>query len=98
MPKYFDIHSHLNFSDYDVDRDDVITRLRKTDTQTIVVGTDFELSKKAVELADKHEEIFACIGVHPVDDSSKTFELDNFKTLITNPKVVAIGECGMDFF
>ena len=40
MPKYFDIHSHLNFKDYDADREEVIKRLGETGTHTIVVGTD----------------------------------------------------------
>src|SRR3989338_6437501 len=97
MPKYFDIHSHLNFSDYDENFDEVIERLRETETHTIVVGTDFKSSKRAVELADKYEEIYASIGIHPVD-KSESFEVEKFDSLITNPKVVAIGECGLDFY
>jgi len=98
MPKYFDIHSHLNFSEYDTDLEEVIARLRQTDTHTIVVGTDVESSKRAVKLADKYAEIYACIGVHPVDDPNKIFEIFDFESLISNPKVVAVGECGLDFF
>lgn len=98
MPKYFDIHSHLNFPDYEKDFEEVITRLRETETHTIVVGTDLESSRKAVELADKYEEIYACIGIHPVDDPKKVWEEDKFEELVKNPKVVAIGECGLDFF
>jgi TatD DNase family protein len=98
MPKYFDIHSHLNFPDYDKDWDDVIARLHETETHTIVVGTDFESSKRAVELADKYEEIYACIGVHPVDNPTRFFEKEKFEKLIKHPKIVAVGECGLDFF
>ena len=98
LPKYFDIHSHLNFSDYDLDREQVINRLKETSTHTITVGTDFESSKRAVDLADKHEEIYACIGIHPVDDSAQQFRISDFEPLISHPKVVAIGECGLDFF
>ena len=99
MPKY-----------YDVDREAVIKNLKETNTYTIAVGTDLESSKKAVELADKHEEIYACIGVHPADDTSATFEDTPLPTLplargeqgwgelVKHPKVVAIGECGLDFF
>ncbi|MFH1473055.1 MAG: TatD family hydrolase [bacterium] len=97
-PKYFDIHSHLNFPDYDEDREVVIERLKETNTHTMVVGTDFESSKKAVELADKHEEIYACIGIHPADDVSASWEGEKFDKLISSPKVVAVGECGLDFF
>lgn len=97
MPKYFDIHSHLNFKDYDADREEVIKRLKETGTHTIVVGTDLESSTQAVVLADKYEEIYACIGVHPVD-KLESFEVEKFESLIQNPKVVAVGECGLDFF
>jgi len=98
MPKYFDIHSHLNFKDYDVDRDEVMKRLASTETATIVVGTDFESSKWAVEIAEKYENVYACIGVHPVDDPKITFEKSKFEELIKHPKVVAVGECGIDLF
>jgi TatD DNase family protein len=98
MPEYFDIHSHLNFADYEKDWDEVVERLRETGTWTIVVGTDLASSQKAVELADKYEEIYACIGIHPVDDASQKFDEREFEKLVTYPKVVAIGECGLDFF
>lgn len=98
MPKYFDIHSHINFSDYDSDREEVVARLKETDTHTIVIGTDYESSKSAVELAEKHEGIYASIGVHPVDNPARVFELEKFEELVKNPKVVAIGECGLDFY
>ncbi|MDO8590071.1 MAG: TatD family hydrolase [bacterium] len=98
MPKYFDVHSHLNASQYDSDRGEVISRLKETGTHTIVIGTDLESSKMAVNLADKHEEIYACIGVHPVDNPSESFEKEKFDELVKHPKVVAVGECGLDFF
>ena len=98
MLKYFDIHSHLNSSKYDTDRDEVIGRLEAFETGTIVIGTDFESSKQAVELADQYSNIFACIGVHPVDDPSRVFEAEKFRELGKSPKVVAVGECGLDFF
>ncbi len=97
-PDYFDIHSHLNFSDYVADIEEVIGRLKSTNTYTIVVGTDIESSKQAVSLADKHSQIYACVGVHPVDDPSGGFDEEEFGSLVKNHKVVAIGECGLDFF
>jgi TatD DNase family protein len=96
--KYFDIHSHLNFPEYDADRKEAIARLKETDTYTIVVGTDFESSERAVKLAEENENIYACIGVHPVDDINKKFESEKFEGLARHSKVVAIGECGLDFF
>ncbi len=96
--QYFDIHSHLNFPQYDADREEVIQRLKDTETYTIAVGTDFESSGRAVKLAEENENIYACIGVHPVDDPKIVFEVEKFEELVKHPKVVAIGECGLDFF
>src|SRR3989338_8289396 len=98
MPKYFDIHSHLNAPAYNSDMEEVIARLKEADTYTVAIGTDLESSKKAVDLADKYEEIYACIGIHPVDNPSQSFEREKFEKLVKHPKTVAIGECGMDFF
>ncbi len=104
MPKYFDIHSHLNFKDYDADREQVIGRLKETSTHTIVVGTDLESSEQAIELAGKYEEIYACIGIHPIKHKGQTLNTNSkgltfkFSELIKHPKVVAVGECGLDFY
>lgn len=69
MPiKYIDIHSHLNFPDYDADREEVIAKMKELGVATITVGTSLETSQSAVALAEKHENIFACIGIHPVDE------------------------------
>ncbi len=98
MPKYFDFHSHLNFSDYDTDLEEVLARLRETETHTVVVGTDLESSKRAVSLAEKHVGVYASVGVHPVDNPTRYFDVEEFAKLVSHPKVVAIGECGLDFF
>lgn len=98
MPEYFDVHSHLNAPQFKDDVGETVERLRKTNTFTIVVGTDFEDSKLAVALAEKYKEVYASIGLHPVDNVAQGFEKEKFKELVKHPKVVAIGECGMDFF
>ena len=98
MPKYFDIHSHLTFKDYDADREEVIKKLKETNTHTITIGTDLESSIQAVELANKYDGIYSCVGVHPVDDSQKDFDIAEFEKLVGHPKVVAVGECGLDFY
>lgn len=98
MPDYFDIHSHVTDTQYDTDREAVLARLTDTNTYTITVGTDFELSQSAVELAHTHANVFACIGVHPVDNPTRKFEVEKFESLVSHPKVVAIGECGLDYF
>jgi len=100
MYKYVDIHSHLNFPDYDVDREQIIVRMKEKGVATITVGTSLETSRGAVVLAEAHEHIFACIGVHPADGADNIghcyFDEKSFEELVKNPKVVAIGECGLD--
>jgi len=61
-----DTHSHLNFKAYDNDRDEVIKRAQKEGVVCIDVGTKYETSKRAVELAEKYEGIYAAIGMHPI--------------------------------
>ena len=63
---------------------------------TISVGVDFETSKREVELAEKHENIFACVGQHP-ENVAGGFD-ERICALAENPKVVAIGECRLDYF
>lgn len=97
MYDYIDIHSHLNFGDYEKDFDEVIKRLKESNTATITVGCDLASSKKAVELADKYENIYACIGLHPADNTTEVFDEAEFEKLVAHKKVVAIGECGLDY-
>lgn len=96
--KYIDIHSHLNFPEYDMDREEVIARMKENGVATIVVGTSLKTSRSAVELAQQHDNIFACIGIHPGESGIKWEDgEDVFKELVKHPKVVAIGECGLDY-
>ena len=95
-----DSHAHLQWSNFDKDREDVIIRAEEADVKCIVnIGYDFEGSKKAIELAEKHEGLRAAIGIHP-HNASKFNEktLDNLRRLSENPKVVAIGEIGLDYY
>lgn len=98
--KYIDIHGHVNFSDYDKDREGVIKRAQEAGVGIIAVGTDIESSKKVVELAETHGNVWAIVGFHPTDakvvDISGDFSV--LDQLANNPKVVAIGECGLDYF
>ncbi len=101
--KYIDIHCHLDFKDYDPDREAVLTRMKENKVGAITIGTDLESSKRAVEIANQNENIWACIGVHPVPSPEQGegrvgFLEEEFENLVKNPKVVAIGECGLDYF
>ncbi len=95
---YIDAHSHLQFSKYDADRVDVISRAHTASVGVINVGTDFESSKKAIEYAHTYENMWAIVGLHPTDVTDAAFDYESFKQLALDPKVVAIGECGLDFF
>ncbi|MEY4602283.1 MAG: hypothetical protein RL292_224 [Candidatus Parcubacteria bacterium] len=97
MFNYIDIHSHLYFKDFDSDREEVIARMKERGIATISIGTGVETSRQSVELARDHENLYACVGMHPGDVSDATVppEIDE---LALDPKVVAIGECGFDYF
>jgi TatD DNase family protein len=90
-----DTHSHLNFKAFDADRDEVIKRTKENNIVCIDVGTKFETSKHAVELAEKNENIFSAIGLHPIH-IDEGFDKEKYKEFAKNKKVVAIGEIGLD--
>ena len=64
----------------------------------IVVGVDFESSREAAALAEKHEYLWATVGVHPNNTHAENFDASKFSAFLENPKVVGIGECGLDYF
>jgi TatD DNase family protein len=97
QPKIFDIHSHLNFRDFDRDREEVIKQMQEKNIWTICVGADGKTSKECVDLAEKYENIFASVGVHPTEHLGVEPLSDlNLRKMAGHPKVVAIGECGID--
>lgn len=97
---YFDIHGHINFPEYDADREEVIKRAQEAGVGIITVGVGLESSRQAIELAESHENMWAIVGIHPTDTHSDVAdkEFEGIKELAKHPKVVAIGECGLDYF
>ena len=97
--EYIDIHSHLSFQDYGQDLLGVLINMRANNTATISVGADYESSRESVSLAQENPDIFACVGCHP-DDShvAEVFDITKYEDLVKMPKVVAVGECGLDYF
>jgi len=91
-----DTHAHLNLKDYKNDADEVIKRALENGVWMINAGVGFETSKKAVELAEKFPGVYAAVGFHP-NDSKEEFDYSVLKELAANPKVVAIGETGLDY-
>jgi TatD DNase family protein len=95
-----DSHAHLDMDDFDADRDQVIKRAVQEGVARIVtIGTDLTSSRKAIEIAKKYENIYATVGYHPHNaDEADAGELEKLRTLASEPKVVAWGEIGLDFF
>lgn len=96
--KFFDIHSHIQFPPYESDREEVIARMEREEVGTIVVGTGKDSSEKATALAVAHEGVFASVGLHPNDTAHEIFDEVFFRELLSQEKVVAVGECGLDYF
>ncbi len=92
-----DTHAHLNFSAYKEDAQEVIQRSLDNDVWMINVGSQYSTSKRAVEMATKYPQgIYAAVGLHPIYAADK-FDYERYKILAQSPKVVAIGEIGLDY-
>ena len=98
--RLFDTHVHLDAGRFDRDRSQV---LRRAHAQGVVamlnVGFDLASSRAAVKLAASHDHIWAAVGLHPHHASQYSEELEGeFRALLQSPRVVALGECGLDFY
>ncbi|MHC4624738.1 MAG: TatD family hydrolase [Planctomycetota bacterium] len=94
-----DTHCHLTFDDLAHDIDGVLARSRAAGvTAWITVGTDMNENQKAVEFSNRFENMYAAVAVHPHDAKTVTGEtIARLEELAQNPKVVAIGETGLDY-
>ena len=105
-----DTHAHLDFKEFDKDREKVIKRAFSNGVEKIInVGCDLETSKNSVELSNRYENIFAAIGIHPGEISEQKIKnneqrtegnkqiISELRKLAKNKKVVAIGEIGLDY-
>lgn len=95
-----DVHCHLNFHSFEKNYDEVIKKAEKDGVKKIInVGTKIDSSQKAVELAQKYDNLYAIVGVHPHHaDKLEDNWLKDLEKITKNPKVVGIGECGMDYY
>ncbi|MGG0756376.1 TatD family hydrolase [Brevibacillus laterosporus] len=96
----FDTHAHLNAEQFDEDRDDVIARAQANGVSTIVnVGFNRETIPTTIELAEKYDFIYAVVGWHPQDAiTMKEQDLEWLEELSKHPKVVGLGEMGLDYY
>lgn len=97
---FIDTHAHLDFSDFDTDREDVLKRAQEKGVERIInVSSSIQGCNRSLELARRYDGIYASIGVHPhdvkeIDD--KVFK--QIESLAYGEKVIAIGEVGLDFY
>ncbi len=113
-PEYIDVHSHVNFPNYDEDREATLARAKDAGVAMINVGTSLQSSRDIVALAEKNEGVYAIVGLHPTHvgecheeslsgvcyDSNhiERFDTELFEPLVAHSKTVGIGECGLDVF
>lgn len=112
-PFLIDSHTHTQFAAFDDDREETTKRALDNNIWLINVGSQKETSKKAVEIAQKYSKgVYATVGLHPIHTGKsysdpqelreviceEIFNYDFYKNLALNGKVVAVGECGLDYF
>jgi TatD DNase family protein len=97
---FIDTHAHLFYPNFNGEVDQVIERANNAGVKFIIVpGTDLATSKKAIDLAEKYESVYAAVGVHPHDTKEwKDTFIDTLEEFSKHPKVVAIGEIGLDYY
>ena len=98
--RFVDTHAHIQGEEYTEDNSDVIARAREAGLGRIVVpGVDLETSRAATRLAEAHEGVFAAVGFHPHEASHlDAAALGEIETMLAHPKVVAVGEIGLDYY
>ena len=102
--KIFETHAHYDDEWYDEDRKELLSRLLDTDISFITnIGADIETSKNSVKLSDEFERVLAAVGVHPdnigcMEALPEEEGIEMLRSLAKHPKVVAIGEIGLDYF
>lgn len=100
MAAFFDTHAHLDFPDYIADLPQVVERAHAAGIERIVsIGTDLASSARAVALAEQFPGVYAAVGWHPghAEEAPIDFRAE-LRALAAHPKVVAIGECGFDYY
>ncbi len=95
-----DSHAHLDFSNFNGDREEVIQRAKRAGVQLILnVGFDLDTSKKSIALAETYPFVFAAVGIPPHDASrAPSLYLEELARMADHPRVVALGEMGLDFY
>lgn len=97
---FIDTHCHLNFSRFDQDRDQVVHRAAEAGVPVIInPAIDLPSSRQAIQLAERYPGVYAMVGVHPNESGHFDSQvLAQLRQLASHPKVVAIGEIGLDYY
>lgn len=98
-PVFYDTHAHLDYKDYAEDLPQVIERAQAAGiTKIITIGTDLESSSRAIQLAERFEPVYAAVGWHPSYVTEAPADIrPELRKMAAHPKVVAIGETGLDY-
>src|SRR5678815_1371035 len=98
--EFYDTHAHLTWKDFDGEVEAIISRAKAAGISKIVtIGTTVENSRRAIAIAAAHENVFAVVGWHPGDaEEAPTNFGSELRALANHPKVVAIGETGLDYY
>ncbi len=96
----FDTHAHIDDEKFDLDREDVIKKIKDSGVALMMdIGADMLSSKKAVNYAEKYDFIYAAVGVHPHDTDNMIYDdIEELRKLSSHEKVKAIGEIGLDYY
>lgn len=114
---YIDVHTHVNFAAFSDDYVDTIKRAQDAGVAMINVGTKFQTSQRAIELAEQFDNVWAIVGLHPIhteksfhdeaeigeggssfNSSEESFASADYEAMLSHPKVVGIGETGLDYY
>lgn len=99
-PRLFDSHAHLNFAAFQDDWQAILDGCQRQRVWVTLVGSQLATSQRAVEMAQTYAEgVYAAVGLHPihVSDQPQPFRPDDYARLLDSPKVVAVGETGVDY-
>src|SRR5579864_7572309 len=99
MPVFYDTHAHLDYPDFAADIHQVIERANTAGIVKIIsIGTDLDSSRRAIDLAEKFPGVYAVVGWHPSDALRAPEDIRGaLRELAQHPKVVALGETGLDY-
>ena len=100
QPVFYDTHAHLDYPDYKDDFAEMLARAQAAGiTKIISIATDLDSSRRAIALAEKHPGVYAAVGWHPSNAHEAPDDIrPALRELVRHPKVVAIGECGLDYY